>query len=124
VNRVLIVDDELMNRDVLKKVLGKEGFAVAEASNGEEAMALLDEVSCGLVLMDLMMPVMDGFETIAAIRRQERYRELPLVVITALNDPASLERAIALGADACIVKPFDLPLLVQTVRDALGGARA
>jgi sigma-B regulation protein RsbU (phosphoserine phosphatase) len=124
VKRVLIVDDEAMNRDVIAMVLRKEGLEVAEAPDGAAALTLLEEERFGMVLMDLMMPVMDGYAAIAAIRAEPRHRTLPVVVVTALNDQGSVARAMELGADACIIKPFDLPLLVRTVRDGLERGRS
>ena len=120
---VLVVDDEVMNRDLIGKILGKEGFRVIEAANGKEAMELLEHEDVGLVLMDLMMPVMDGFETIDAIRKETCYNLLPLIVISALKETDVLERALNLGADACFVKPFDLPVMVAAVRRALADGR-
>jgi CheY-like chemotaxis protein len=120
---VLVVDDEMMNRDLLRKVLVKEGLAVVEARDGTEALAALEKTSVDLVLMDLMMPGMDGFECSERIRCQSRYTALPLLAVTALNDRDSLQRAVGLGVDACIVKPYDLALLVKIVKHAIEGGR-
>jgi len=117
--RVLVVDDEAMNRDLLKKILTKEGFYVLEAANGKEALDLLAQDNIDLILMDLMMPVMDGFKAIEAIGKERCYDGLPLIAVTALNDTQTHQRALRLGADACITKPFDLMTLVQSIKSAL-----
>ncbi len=117
--RVLVVDDELMNRDVIGKILSKEGFFILEASNGIEALQILKNDHVDLVLMDLMMPVMDGFEAIGVIRNKSCYDRLPLIAVTALNDSETTQRVLQLGANGCIIKPFILPELVKSVKTAL-----
>lgn len=116
--KILVVDDESMNRDVIGKILHKEGYAVLEAINGKEALDILAVEKIDLVLMDLMMPVMDGFEAIALIR-EHSYDSLPLIALTALNDSETELRVLALGADDCITKPFELSMLVKSVKSAL-----
>lgn len=116
--RVLVVDDETMNRDVIGKILSKEGLFVLEATNGKEALDMLEQYDIDLILMDLMMPVMDGFEAITAIRKKDCY-DMPIIAITALHDNETHQKALQLGADDCITKPFELSLLVNSVKSAL-----
>ena len=80
---VLVVEDDENTRELLQRTLESDGHAVCEAANGEEGLECLDDEEIGLVLLDLMMPEMDGFEFLEAMRRDERYEEVPVVVVTA-----------------------------------------
>jgi len=103
---ILVVDDEAEQRTLLRRILEREGYAVMEAENGAVALARLRERAAGLILLDLMMPEMDGFELVEELRRQEAWRALPVVVITGQDltpeDRArlsgSVERVLAKGA--------------------------
>ena len=81
--QVLVVDDDWKSRDMLRRTLAKEGWTVAEASNGREAISLLERSRPALVLLDLMMPEMDGFELLERMRREDGWRDIPVVVVTA-----------------------------------------
>lgn len=116
--KVLIVDDEVMNRDLIVKVLRKEGMEVYEAKDGKEALTAIALNRFDLVLMDLMMPVMDGFETIEAIRTRS-HQQMPIVTLSAINDKRSIVRALALGADDYLTKPYDLREMLKVVKGAL-----
>jgi CheY-like chemotaxis protein len=80
---ILVVDDDPDAREVLRRTLEKGGWPVAEATNGREALGALERSTPALVLLDLMMPEVDGFQVLEAMRRDERWREIPVVVITA-----------------------------------------
>ena len=82
---VLIVDDDKLTRDLVKRSLESEGFQVVEANNGRVALEQTESTKPGLILLDLLMPEMDGFEFLAELRRQERWRSIPVVVVTAKN---------------------------------------
>lgn len=116
--KILIVDDEMFNRDLIVKVLSKEGMEVHEATNGEEALTQIVEEDFDLVLMDLMMPVMNGFEAIEAIRTR-LHQQIPIITISALDDRGSIERAKKLGADDFLTKPYDLATMLKIVKGAL-----
>ena len=81
--KVLVVDDDPKSRDVLRRTLTKEGWTVAEAANGHEALDHLERGRPALVLLDLMMPEMDGFEVLERMRREEAWRDIPVIVVTA-----------------------------------------
>ena len=117
--RVLIVDDEAMNRDVIAKILSKERFFILEAANGKEALEILKKDNIDLVLIDIMMPVMDGFETIEVIRMQSCYDKVPLIAVTALNDNQTIQKVLELGVSSYISKPFVLSELVKSVKTVL-----
>ena len=105
---ILLCDDELMNRKVASKILNKEGFDVIEAQNGKEALEILEHTRVDLILMDLMMPVMDGFEAVQIIKSNEELAPIPLIIISALSDKEAVTRGLQMGADEYLTKPFDL----------------
>ena len=105
---VLLCDDELMNRKVASKILKKEGFSVVEATNGREAIEILKELRVELILMDLMMPVMDGYEATKIIKEDEELKTIPLIIISALSDKEAIAKGLSLGANDYLTKPFDL----------------
>ena len=116
---VLIVDDSEMNRDLLMRRLGKMGYRLTQASNGEEALAVLNRQSFDLVLLDIMMPVMDGYETLERMKNNVDTRRIPVIMITALDDIDSAVRCIDMGAVDYITKPFNPTLLRSRVTSSL-----
>lgn len=122
-SRILLVDDELMNRQVASKILKKEGFEVIMAENGKQAIELLENPPDGkqfdLILMDLMMPVMDGFEATEIIKRQASYQTIPLIIISALSDKTSILKGLKLGADEYLTKPFDIVEFTLRISNAI-----
>lgn len=117
--RVLICDDELMNRKVASKILKKEGFEVVEAVNGKEALEVLKNTQVELILMDLMMPEMDGYEATKIIKTDENLSHIPLIVISALSDRSAITKGLSLGANEYISKPFDITEFVLRVKNAI-----
>ena len=109
--RVLIVDDEMINRELLGAILS-QSYDTDFASNGEEAMALLSEPEAdySLILLDLMMPVMDGFEVIERCRADESLRRIPVIVMT--SEKSAEVRSIRAGAADFITKPYDMPEVI------------
>lgn len=115
---VLIVDDQLSAREVLRGLLTGQGYDLVFATNGEEALGKAQEQVPDIVLLDVMMPGMDGFEVCERFRRDPRLAEVPVLLITALDDRDSRLRGIKAGADDFISKPFDqieLRARVQTI---------
>ncbi|MDX2649138.1 ATP-binding protein [Streptomyces sp. PA03-1a] len=113
-NRVLIVDDDIRNVFALTHVLGRIGMPVLYAENGREGIETLERnPDVALVLMDIMMPEMDGYETIEAIRRTPRFAELPIIALTAKAMPGDRERSIACGANDYVPKPVDVDRLLH-----------
>ena len=109
--RVLIVDDEIINRELLGAMLS-QSYEVAYAADGREAMAALSEAApaFSLVLLDLMMPVMDGFEVIARCRADERLRAIPIIVMT--SEKSAEVKSIRAGAVDFITKPYEMPEVI------------
>jgi len=116
---VLLCDDELLNRKVASKILNKEGFSVIEACDGAEAIAILEHSQIDLILMDLMMPVMDGYEAIKIIKSRNELSTIPLIIISALSDKDAIMRGLELGADEYLTKPFDILEFRLRVKNAI-----
>ncbi|MFI2613621.1 HAMP domain-containing protein [Streptomyces sp. NPDC018584] len=114
--RVLIVDDDIRNVFALTHVLSRVGMPVLYAENGREGIETLERnPDVDLVLMDIMMPEMDGYETMAAIRRSPRWQGLPIVALTAKAMPGDREKAIAQGATDYVPKPVDVDQLLGVI---------
>jgi CheY-like chemotaxis protein len=112
----LIADDELSNRIILKTLLRKIGYDVIEAENGYEAIKLFNSTTPNIVFMDIMMPEMDGFEAVSRIRASSPERFVPVIFLTAVTDEQSLVRAIDVGGDDFITKPFNHEVLKAKIR--------
>jgi diguanylate cyclase (GGDEF)-like protein len=102
---VLIVDDEKTNIAALTHMLSPE-YKVYAAKNGQDAIELANEYLPDVILLDIVMPEMDGFEVIAKLKNSERTREIPIIFITGLNNPEAEEKGLSLGASDYISKPF------------------
>jgi len=115
--RVLVVDDERLNRTVLRAALAKQGHDVVEAVDGREALDRLAEAPIDVVLLDIMMPVMDGYATLAAIKADPELARIPVIIISGVDDVASVVRCIEMGATDYLPKPFQ-PAILQARLDA------
>lgn len=104
--KLLIVDDVQSNVLLLKALLGKEGYRIAVAMNGQEALVMTEKELPDLILLDVMMPGMDGFEVAEKLKAQECYRDIPIIFLTALDDTQSIVKGFKLGANDFISKPF------------------
>lgn len=104
---ILCVDDEPRNLNLLERTLGHSGYLVIRACDGREALDIIGERRVDLVLTDVLMPRVDGFETCRRIKADERYRHIPVVMITALGSKEDRIRGIEAGADEFLSKPFD-----------------
>ena len=115
VSSVLVVDDNEMNRDMLVRRLNPLGYHVEIACDGRQALDMFNERNFDLVLLDIMMPVMDGFEVLNQLKASPKFKSIPVIMITALDDSATAARCINLGADDYLTKPFDPTLLKARV---------
>jgi two-component system KDP operon response regulator KdpE len=113
---VLVVDDEQSLRDFVRRNLEIRGFQVVTAANGLEAMALSQTNPVGLIIIDLMMPRMDGLETIRRLRQESL---VPIIVLSALGEESDKVQALNLGADDYLTKPFGVAELLARVQAAL-----
>ena len=110
-NPLLIVDDNEVNRDVLARQLGRQGHATAVAENGRLALEMVLARDFDLVLLDIMMPEMNGYEVLRRLKADVRLRDIPVIMISALDEIETVVRCIELGAEDYLPKPFDPVLL-------------
>jgi diguanylate cyclase (GGDEF)-like protein len=122
--QVLLVDDDLMLRGMAARTLQHAGFEVSEAADGEEALARFAGRSFDLVMLDVMMPGMDGYEVCRRIRALPQGAQIPILMLTGLNDAESIELAFSHGATDFITKPITWALLSHKVRYALRAGSA
>jgi CheY-like chemotaxis protein len=109
--RLLIVDDNEINRDVLARRLGRQGYTTAAAENGRKALEMVQTQKFDLLLLDIMMPELNGYEVLRHLKADSHLRDIPVIMISALDDMASIVRCIKLGAEDYLPKPFDPVLL-------------
>ncbi len=120
---ILIVDDSSSMRKVIRKVLQISGFDVGEifeASNGKEALEVLDSNWVDLILSDIHMPVMDGYQFLEELRKKEDFNTVPVVLITTESDEMRLQRALSLGAQGYIKKPFEPDQIREYLKGIMG----
>jgi serine phosphatase RsbU (regulator of sigma subunit) len=117
--RILIVDDEPLNIDYLEQELEDLDYEVLSARNGQEALELVDSQLPDMILLDIMMPIMDGFEVLARLKAEKQWRDIPVVVISALSDMNNVVKGIELGAEDYLPKPFDPVLLHARIKSGL-----
>lgn len=115
--KVLVVDDDPDIRELIRVYLAGEGLDVIEAGNGQDALATIETMQVDLVVLDVMMPLMDGWELCRELRAQ--YSDLPLLMVTAKGESADKVKGFKLGTDDYVVKPFDPVELVMRVRALL-----
>jgi two-component system cell cycle response regulator len=116
---VLVVDDDPMNRMLLTRDLEREGHRVATAEDGVRALEALAAEPFDIVLLDVLMPVLDGYDTLARIERDEKLRHVPVIMVSALEDIESVVRCIEMGAADYLPKPFDPVLLRARINGCL-----
>ena len=115
--KVLVVDDDVRNIFALGSVLERHGMKVVTAQTGHEALASLEESDdVAMVLMDIMMPEMDGYQTIQLIRKQPRFRRLPIVALTAKAMKGDREKCLEAGSSDYLAKPVNTEQLLNTLR--------
>ncbi|AMN42459.1 PleD family two-component system response regulator [Rhodoplanes sp. Z2-YC6860] len=114
--RVLVVDDVPANVKLLEARLSAEYFDVVTAMNGTEALAICDKAECDIVLLDVMMPDMDGFEVCRRIKANKKTHHIPVVMVTALDSPSDRVKGLSAGADDFLTKPVSDVALIARVR--------
>jgi len=114
--KALIVDDEKTNRLILKSLLGKQGYQTIEAVNGQEAIDLFNQENPSIIFMDVMMPLIDGYEATRQIKAASANRFVPIIFLTAMSDEAALAQCIEAGGDDFLVKPYDKVILQSKIR--------
>jgi CheY-like chemotaxis protein len=115
--KVLVVDDDVRNIFALSSLLERRGMTVMTASNGNDALRLLDDTpDIGVVLMDIMMPGMDGYQTMQTIRKNPDYRRLPIIALTAKAMKGDREKCLEAGASDYLAKPVNTEQLLGALR--------
>lgn len=117
---VLVVDDNEMNRDMLSRRLQRQNCDVLTAENGQIALDIIASHPIDLVLLDIMMPVMSGYDVLERLKADETTRSLPVIMISAVDDMDSVVRCIELGAEDYLFKPFNPTLLKARITATLG----
>ncbi len=117
--RIFIVDDDHVTRHLVRKILSNSGYRIFEASNGAEAIELFDDIAPHIILMDVMMPDVDGYTACRAIREKANFLELPIIMLTGLDDVDSVRASLDAGATDFISKPINWALFGQRVQYAL-----
>jgi two-component system chemotaxis response regulator CheY len=113
-NWVIVAEDSAATRRIVASILRECGFSVEEAANGEEALACLRErAHASLAILDWNMPVLDGLETARALRSDERFANLPILMMTTERLKDRVEAALAAGVDECLMKPFTRKMVVE-----------
>ncbi|MGY5865402.1 MAG: response regulator [Candidatus Thorarchaeota archaeon] len=118
--KILVVDDDEMTTELAKTFLEKHGFAVVIAKDGDEAIQLAHAEVPNLILLDVMLPTVDGFEVCKQLRSHDSFKTTPILMFTARSFSSDVEQGQAAGADEYIVKPFSGRDLVATIRKHLG----
>jgi sigma-B regulation protein RsbU (phosphoserine phosphatase) len=121
---ILIVDDEEINSEALGRRLQRHGYAVTAARSGRQALELLGEHRFDLVLLDVMMPGMNGFEVLKLLRRVDSLINLPIIMVTARGESEDMVEGLELGANDYVTKPLDFPVVLARIRAQLALRRA
>lgn len=119
IKRILAVDDQEDNRRILRDLLTTAGYEVIEAATGEDAVALAEAQMPDLILMDIQLPGIDGYEATRRIKADARLRPIPLIVVTSYALSGDDAKAFDAGADAYVSKPFSPRALLAKVREYL-----
>lgn len=118
-SRILVVDDSEQSLNLLKKFLSEEGHEVHLAREAFEAMDHLDKYAFDLMLLDVNMPFKDGFSTLKTLKETLRFKMMPVAMITGRSEPRDVKKAISLGADSYIVKPFQKDDIIEKISSLL-----
>ncbi len=118
--KILIVDDEPYILNILDFSLEAEGYSVLQAADGDEALRMAAEHAPDLIIMDVMMPRLDGFETCRRLKKDAKTKDIPVVMLTARNSREDRDRGDEVKADGFMTKPFSPQRLLETVQEYLG----
>ena len=118
-NRILIVEDTAANIQALAAILKEKGYQISVATNGKQALEVLARVQPDLILLDVMMPRMSGFEVCRKLKSDPGTRDIPILMVTALNELGDIERGVESGTDDFISKPVNRLELITRVKSLL-----
>lgn len=116
---ILIVDDNETNRQLLVDLLQPMGYRLSEAIDGKDAIAEVHKGNPDIVLMDINMPIMDGLTATKHLREDPRFKSLPVIIVTAYNEPTYRRQAAEAGCSAYIKKPVDIPRLYGVIEELI-----
>ncbi|MFV1996903.1 MAG: PleD family two-component system response regulator [Acidiferrobacterales bacterium] len=119
---LLIVDDNAMNRDMLARRLARDGYVITTASGGREALQCVDRQNFDLVLLDILMPDIDGYKVLEEMKADARTREIPVVMLTAVHEMDSVVRCFEMGVEDYLTKPFNIPFVKSRISSCLRSA--
>ena len=114
--KVLIIDDAIHIRRLIARMLEHANFSTLEASNGLQGLQILRTQKPDIVTCDISMPVMDGYEFLIEAKNDPEVRDIPVIVITAIGQQEESSKATAMGADACLTKPFSSSHLLEIIK--------
>ena len=117
---ILVVDDVAVNREILKRRLIRRGFAITEASGGREALEIIDRGTVDLVLLDIMMPDVDGLDVVRTVRKTRSTEELPIIMVSAKSFSEDVTQCLELGANDYVTKPVDFETTLGLINRELG----
>ncbi|HET7190650.1 MAG TPA: response regulator [Pseudolabrys sp.] len=117
--RILVVEDQEDNRQILRDLLGSAGYDLIEAENGEEALAAVSKHRPDLVLMDIQLPVMDGYEATRRLKADPEFKAIPVIVVTSYALSGDEGKAREAGCDAYVTKPYSPRLLLAKIKEFL-----
>lgn len=120
--RILVVDDEVYIVHILEFSLSMEGYEVLTAFDGEEALQVVEENSPDLIVLDIMMPKIDGYEVCRHLRSEERFADIPIILLSAKGRPIDREEGMKAGANDYITKPFRPRKLLEKIEELLSEA--
>jgi two-component system, cell cycle response regulator DivK len=123
-NCILVVEDQADNRQILRDLLGNAGFDLMEAENGEDALAAVAKQRPDLILMDIQLPTMDGYEATRRIRANPEMKDLPIIAVTSNALTGDDAKALAAGCNAYMAKPYSPRALLAKVREYLANEAA
>ena len=116
---LLVVDDNEMNRDLLGRRLERQGYRVTMAVNGQQALEILERERFSLVLLDIMLPVVNGYEVLEQMKADRSLNHIPVIITTALDESDGKAKCMDLGADDYLTKPFNPVTLKSRISDCL-----
>jgi len=121
--KILICEDNEKNRKLMKDILEYHGYEVYLAENGKESIEMAKRIKPDLILMDMQMPVLDGFEAIKKIRQDSEIKHIKIIAVTSFAMPGDKERVLQAGADSYIAKPIDTRALPEIIKKVIEGEK-
>jgi len=118
--KILVVEDDLVTQRMLSARLEITGYDVITASDGEEGLKKARDENPDIVILDLMLPKMTGYEVCRMLKFDDKYKKIPIIILSSLDQQDEREKAVKAGADTYFIKPFDLDLLLVKIKDFIG----